>query len=113
MTNPENAPRQIHKDEPILISELADEQGWVRKHDFLRCTILGPALLMLSGGTMDSNRIYGSPNECLYYVEEGRQQYPGAIIVFQCSFQSCTFQNVGFTGPSDHLDAFKGATGPL
>lgn len=113
MTSPENAPRQVHEDESIRISELADEQGWVRNHDFLRCTIQGPALLVLSGGVVHFNYIDGFPDECMYYVEEGRERYSGAIIAFRCGFESCTFLNVGFTGPSDHLDAFKEAAGPL
>ncbi len=113
MTGPEDTPRQIHQGESIRISELVDERGRVQNRDFIRCTIQGPALLMLDGGTVHSNKIDGFPDECLYYVEEGRERYPGAIIVSRCGFDSCIFANVGFTGLPDNLEAFKGGAEPL
>ena len=107
MSGPEDALRQVHEGETLRISDLADERGVVQNHDFLRCTIQGPALLVLSGGIFHSNRIDGFPDACFYDAGEDRERYPGAVIVYQCAFESCTFLNLGFTGPPEYLRAFK------
>jgi hypothetical protein len=113
MTGPESTPRQMHEGETLRLIDLANAQGFIRNHDFLRCYLQGPALLVLSGGIVHFNYIDGFPNECFYEVEEDRERYPGAIIAFDCGFESCTFVNVGFAGPSDNLAAFKSSVGPL
>ena len=107
MTGPEDAPRVLHEGEAVRISELVDGKGWLDNHDFLRCTIQGPALLVIHGCIVHENQIDGFPDECFYYVEDERERYVGAIIAFGCGFESCTFANVGFAGPSDNLDAFR------
>ena len=108
MTGPEDAPRVLHEGEAVRISELVDGKGWLESRDFLRCTIQGPALLVIHGGAVHHNQIDGLlASECFYYVEDGRERYVGAIIAFGCGFESCTFANVGYAGPSDNLDAFR------
>ena len=113
MSDPEDAPRQSHEGESIRLSELADEQGVVRNHGFLRCEILGPALVVLSGVYFNENRIDGFPDGCIYDVGEDRQRWVGAIIVDGCPFESCTFSNVGFTGPPEDLRAMKDSISSL
>ena len=107
MTAPEGSPRVMHEGETLRIIELVDERGWVENHDFLRCTIWGPAVVMFSGGTMQFNRIQGFPDECFYEAGEDRERYAGVVILRNCAFESCTFLNVGFTGPPDHLKDFR------
>jgi hypothetical protein len=112
MTEPEDAPRQTHEGITLRLSDLADEQGVIRNHDFLSCEIRGPAFVMFSG-VLHDNYIDGFPDECFYDVGAERERYVGAIIVYRCGFESCTFLNVGFTGRSDHLNDFKSTFAPL
>ena len=113
MTGSDNIRRQHHEGETLRLIDLADERGLVEHHDFLRCTIHGPALVVFAGGMMHFNRFEGAPDKCFYDVGEDRERYIGAIVVHQCQFESCTFWNVGFTGPPESLGAMKDSFKPL
>jgi hypothetical protein len=91
VTDPENAPREMHEGETLRLSDYADERGWVQNHDFLRCTIQGPALVVFGGTIVHSNQIDGFPDECFYDAGENREWYPGAFFVTNAGLSRAPF----------------------
>ena len=60
MPDSKDVPRHMHEGETLRLIDLADERGVIENHDFLRCTIQGPALVAFNGGTVHENRLMDS-----------------------------------------------------
>ena len=87
-----------HKGEEIRLWYWAQE--WhpgdsamlLQGQDFEECTFIGPGMLMFIGGvSFVHNQLDG---DALWVVDRNRG-YQGAIAVRNCSFERCTFINVG------------------
>lgn len=72
----------------------------VEDEQFEGCTFIGPGLLMFIGGVQFfNNNIDG---DGLWVVDTNRG-YQGAIAVRDCTFDNCTFVNVGLATDAEFI----------
>jgi hypothetical protein len=94
---------RIHRGEDINMVAFFREHGeqWmVRERIFDSCTLIGPAVLIVMGGTQfRGNRI---DRRSLWVIELHRP-YMGALGVEYCLFENCTFESVGIAGNADFV----------
>lgn len=89
----------VYRDAVIRISELAGEQGVLEGFVFYGCDIKGPAVVIAQDSTLANTNIVGDPDALLWEIPPDRPAVIGAILVRNCTFEGCTFLNVGFAGP--------------
>jgi hypothetical protein len=102
-------PPQVHEDDVVYIYGLADEGGIVRNRGFIRCTIVGPAVLGTSQSTWAGNRTTARVHDAVYDLVPSHTVVPGAIGVIRCSFEDCFFHNIGFATHVDQRAPFRGS----
>jgi hypothetical protein len=90
---------QINNVIVIRISELAGERGLLEGFVFEGCDLKGPAVLVPQGSTFVEANLVGDPDALLWEIPPDRPEVIGAILALNCTFEGCTFMNVGFAGP--------------
>lgn len=89
-------------DSVVRISDLVSSDGMLSGCVFTRCRIDGPAVLVLRRGALVDCTLCGpSSDAVLWEIPRYRPQVVGAILVADCTFDNCTFFNVGFAGSPD------------
>lgn len=92
----------IYEDRVVRISELVSPDGHLADCVFTRCQIDGPAVLVLRRGSLvDCNLGGPTPDAVLWEIPRYRPRVVGAILAEDCTFEKCTFSNVGFAGSPD------------
>lgn len=76
----------------------ADPDGVLRKFTFTRCTLRGPAVIVLLGRYVLSNSVFAvsSVDELFYGIGPGL--HAGLVITEDCVFTHCRLENIGFAG---------------
>ena len=91
-------------DSVIRITELVSTDGVLAGYSFTRCEINGPAVLVLQRGSMvDCNLGGPSADAVLWEVPRYRPPVVGVILAADCTFDNCTFSNVGFAGTPEMI----------
>src|ERR671939_2116917 len=85
----------VYRNAVIRISELAGEQGVLEGFVFEGCDLKGPAVVVPQGSNFASSRLAGDPDALLWEIPPNRPEVIGAILVRNCTFEDCTFMNVG------------------
>ena len=93
----------VYRNAVIRISELAGEQGVLEGFVFEGCDLKGPAVVVPQGSNFASSRLVGNPDALLWEIPPDRPGVIGAILVRNCTFEDCTFLNVGFAGPPEFV----------
>jgi hypothetical protein len=99
---------KTHDGGVIRISELVGVDGVLDGHTFIGCEINGPAILYLTNPTL-ANTTLGGPtiDAVLWEVAPHRQIVSGAIHASNCTFERCSFANIGFTGPPEVIQELR------
>lgn len=98
-----------HVREVVRLSELAMPSPRIANHHFQDCLLLGPVVIAMTGnGAISNCQFDGPPDEILWEIPSGRQSVVGAIEAADCTFESCRFSMVGFAGPKDFAEMFRG-----
>ena len=101
----------VYRDAVIRISELAGEQGVLEGFVFESCDLKGPAVVVPQGSNFASSRLVGDPDALLWEIPPNRPEVIGAILVRNCTFEDCTFINVGFAGPAEFVEQVRQSLG--
>ena len=101
----------VYRDAVIRISELAGEQGVLDGFVFENCDLKGPAVVVPQGSNFASSRLVGDPDALLWEIPPDRTEVIGAILVRNCTFEDCTFMNVGFAGPAEFVEQVRQSLG--
>ncbi len=70
---------------------------------FEGCDLKDPAVLIPQGSTFANTSLVGDTDALLWEIPPDRTQVIGAILVRNCTFEGCTFMNVGFAGPPEFI----------
>lgn len=101
----------VYRDAVIRIVELAGEQGVLDGFVFEGCDLKGPAVVVPQGSNFASSSLVGDPDALLWEIPPDRPEVIGAILVRNCTFERCTFINVGFAGPSEFVQQIRQGLG--
>ncbi len=102
--NGEEQPRN----DVIRLSELAGDDGIIDGHHFEDRHIKGPAVIVVQGDfSLLENEIKGDPDAFLWEISPERERVLGAILVKDCTFEGCTFTNVGIAGPPEVIERIR------
>ena len=101
----------VYRDAVIRVAELAGEQGVLEGFVFEGCDLKGPAVLVPQGSNFANSNVVGDPDALLWEIPPDRPQVIGAILVRNCTFEGCTFLNVGFAGPPEFVREFRQSLG--
>ena len=101
----------VYRDAVIRVAELAGEQGVLEGFVFEGCDLKGPAVLVPQGSNFANSNVVGDPDALLLEIPPDRPQVIGAILVRNCTFEGCTFLNVGFAGPPEFVREFRQSLG--
>jgi len=101
----------VYRDAVIRISELAGEQGVLEGFVFEGCDLKGPAVVVPQGSNFANSSLVGDPDALLWEIPPDRPEVIGAILVRNCTFEDCTFMNVGFAGPPEFIEQVRQSLG--
>jgi hypothetical protein len=96
----------------VRLSELVDDRGVLEGCAFDRCHITGPAIIGVTGKTTVKDCNLGGPTAEAVLWEFDPSLRPvvvGVLVCKDCTFDGCSFQNVGFAGPPELIQMFRAA----
>jgi hypothetical protein len=103
--------KDVFQREVVRLALVAGDEGVIREMEFIDCQIKGPAVVLLSGCRLSHNNIRGDQSALRWDVDPARSRVIGAVLIENCVFTGCTFENVGFTGSVELLDQLLGSPG--
>ena len=95
---------------------VAPEHPVLTEFQFLRCQLLGPAVLAPLGSTEFSGCTFDSPGNfstLFWEIAPGTTQVVGAIALQDCTFTECKFSGIGIAGPAFLKEQFLNDLGEL
>jgi hypothetical protein len=100
------------------VTELvAPEHPVLTEFEFVRCQLLGPAVLAPLGSTGFSGCTFDSPggsfSTLFWEIAPGTTQVVGAIALQDCTFTECKFSGIGIAGPASLKEQFLKDLGEL
>ena len=101
----------VYESAVIRVAELAGEEGRLEGFVFRNCDLKGPAVLVPQGSNFASTNLIGAPDALLWEIPPDRPEVIGAILVRNCTFESCTFLNLGLAGPPDFVKQVRESLG--
>jgi hypothetical protein len=92
----------VYRNQAIRLSDLTVTGDTITGVTFEHCTLIGPAVVILTGGTsMVSSGFTGEVDAVLWPLGT-RQSVIGAIAIVRCTIVNCQFQRVGLAySPAD------------
>ncbi len=103
-------PEKTYHERVIRISELAGDEGIVDGFEFTGCHIKGPAVLLPQSSTLANSEFRGDPDAILWEIPLSRTTVVGAILIQDCTFDDCVFENIGFAGPPEFIRNMRAGT---
>ena len=102
-------------DSDVRLTELVSpEHPVLTEFSFVRCHVLGPAIVVPSGCSFVSCR-WEVPGEdvsaMLWEVDPSRERLSGAIALHGCTFESCRLSGIGIAGSPSQIEQFREAVG--
>ena len=101
----------VYRDAVIRIAELAGEQGVLEGFVFEGCDLKGPAVVVPQGSNFANTNLVGDPDALLWEIPPDRPEVIGAILVRNCTFEGCTFINVGLAGSPEFIEQIRESLG--
>ena len=101
----------VYHDAVIRITELSGQQGVLEGFVFKGCDLKGPAVLVPQSSNFANTNIVGDPDALLWEIPPDRPTVIGAILIRNCTFEDCTFMNVGLAGSPEFIDQMRQSLG--
>lgn len=98
--------------------DIVDSSNVIRNLVATDVTFYGPAVLIVSSATLDSDNVYedvvwthgeGGIEALIWEVDPIRERVVGAIGMANCEFIRCTFIDVGVAGKPDDIALILGS----
>lgn len=97
----------IYRGGVVRISAIAGDFGGLEGFVFEGCEIRGPAILVPQGSAFTGSSFMGDPDAWLWEIPPERTEVVGAILVRDCTFDNCTFVDIGLAGTSEFVHQIK------
>lgn len=101
----------VYREEVIRVARLAGDRGVLDGFVFEGCEIRGPAVIIPQGSNLANNNLMGNPDALLWEIPTERPEVIGAVLARNCTFEDCTFVNVGLAGPKDFIEQVRRSLG--
>ncbi len=99
MTTPLTGDRKL-RNTAVRIADLTVNSVVIEGYEFSNCRILGPAVLIASGGEMNACTFEAPGVDAVFWeVPPSRILIVGAVQVVNCVFSNCTMSGIGLAGP--------------
>lgn len=96
-------------DRQFRIADLVREDFVVVNRTMERCTIYGPAVVLLNGGKFVHNSLEGSPESVLITTPNSR--LVGVIELRNCTLIDCKLKRIGLIGNTEHIERLRAGFG--
>ncbi|MEX0659194.1 MAG: hypothetical protein WD080_08675 [Egibacteraceae bacterium] len=85
------------RNEVVEISRWAINDPLIEGVEFVNCTIVGPAVIVLVEGVSIINCGWDAPDwdALVWTIPDARELIVGAVGLKNCTFSSCQFRNIG------------------
>ncbi len=99
----------VHREKSIRLTEIVGADSVIRSQRFEKCTLRGPAIVIL----LDSTTIAGcswdapGPDGLFWPIDDEREVIVGAVGLADCQFIQCRFTNVGIAAKRQDLPALR------
>lgn len=97
----------IYRDSVVRVVDLAGSFGGLDGFVFEGCDIKGPAVLVPQNSTFLGSSLMGDPSAWLWEIPPERTEVIGAILVRNCTFEDCTFIDIGLAGTPEFVQKIK------
>lgn len=99
--------RRLITDAVVRVSDLTVVEDVIHDVDFLRCHILGPAVLVPLEAVEIVDTGFGAPGpeELFWPLSSDRPALMGAVGLLRVSFRGCRLERIGIGVPADQLEA--------
>lgn len=101
----------VYRDSVIRVADLAGDRGVLDGFVFERCELKGPAVMIPQGSNLANNNLMGNADALLWEIPPDRPEVIGAILARNCTFEDCTFVNVGLAGPPEFVRQVRQSLG--
>ena len=101
----------LYRDAVIRVAELAGDRGVLEGFVFEGCDLKGPAVLVPQGSNFANSNMIGDADALLWEIPPDRPEVIGAILARNCTFENCTFMNVGLAGTSEFIRQVRQSLG--
>ncbi len=101
----------MYQDQELRLSDLVTHHSPVIEGGrFVRCRLIGPAVLLPLGTNFYRCGLGGPPDQVFWERTQDRRQPGGAIVTKACLFEDCTFVEVGYALTTDEIEVWKKST---
>ena len=101
----------MYQDQELRLSDLVSHNSPVIEGGrFVRCRLIGPAVLLPLGTKFYRCGLGGPPDQVFWERTQDRRQSGGAIVAKACLFEDCTFVGVGYALTADEIEFWKKST---
>lgn len=100
-----------YRDAVIRVADLAGDRGVLDGFVFEGCELKGPAVLVPQGSNLANSSLLGDPDALLWEIPPDRPEVIGAILARNCTFENCTFMNVGLAGSPEFIRQVRQSLG--
>jgi hypothetical protein len=95
---------KTYEDQVIKITDLVGDDGILDGFSFMGCQIKGPAIVWPGSSALRECNLGGpGPDAVLWEAPRSGTVLVGVIIAENCTFERCTFLNIGFVLPPDRV----------
>ncbi|MGH3089207.1 MAG: hypothetical protein ACRDSJ_18080 [Rubrobacteraceae bacterium] len=101
----------VYRDAVIRVAELAGDGGVLDGFVFKGCDLKGPVVMIVQSSNLANTNLIGDPNALLWEIPPDRPEVIGAVLARNCTFEDCTFINVGLAGPKDFTEQVRQSLG--
>lgn len=101
----------VYRDAVIRVAELAGDRGTLDGFVFVGCDLKGPAVIVPQGSNFANSNLIGDAHALLWEIPPDRPEVIGAVLARNCTFEDCTFVNVGLAGPKDFIEQVRQSLG--
>lgn len=99
-----------YRNQVVRLPDLAVTSDLIEGVTFENCTLVGPAVIILLGGTMQDTGFDGEWDAVLWPLGE-RGQVVGAIGLVNCSLVGCRLQRIGLAYPPAQEEMIRAGFG--
>jgi hypothetical protein len=101
---------KTYEGKTVRITELVAVDGVLEDYTFIDCHINGPAIIVMDRARpsrLTRNELGGTADRILWEITPDRGIVLGLVIARNCTFERCTFLNVGWAGNRNQLDEIR------